>query len=285
MTQPRGPREPALVLSVVAVALIGAGVAVAVARTADTSAAPRPSAAASPQPSGSAPPGAVASPAATAPPRRSLATQPAPSSSAKTLLATVETDALAEKTVHAVARTVSSRIGTAVFDDVDTTSGGVQHISIYGGHVTVRVVGPRTYFKGDKRGLTHYMGFTADEVAVLHHQWLLLRPGQAGYQAVTEGVTLASTLHEDRVVAPLHLLAQRMVNGVPAVGIRGQAAGAGAPRHATATLWVTTGDHPLPVEFVATNHKVRLTQTFNDWGRPIHLAPPANVFGEKTLQG
>jgi hypothetical protein len=271
-----------LVMSVVAVALIGTDAAVAVSRTARSSAHPAAAAAATSEPSANAEPGIVISPAATTPVTR-RAVRKAESDRAEALLARAFANALSKGSVHAVARTVSKKIGTAVFDDYDTMTGGVQHISIYGGNVTVRVVGPRTYFKGDKRGLTHYMGFTADEVAVLHHQWLSLRAGQAGYKAVTEGVTLASTLHEDRLVAPFRLLSQRTVSGVSAVGIEGHAAGAGAPRHAVATMWVTTGESPLPVRFVAANHGVRLTQSFSDWGTPVHLARPTRVFGAKTL--
>jgi hypothetical protein len=129
------------------------------------------------------------------------------------------------------------------------------------------------------------MGFTADEVAALHHKWLRLIAGQTGYSAVTAGVTLRSTLHEDRIGAPLRLLPERTLNGVRVVGIRGHALGGGAPKRAFATMWVSGGDHPLPVEFVADSHGTHLTQTFSAWGKRFRLAAPANLFGNRTLSG
>ncbi|HVS67762.1 MAG TPA: hypothetical protein VHE56_04370 [Mycobacteriales bacterium] len=274
----------ALVMSIAVIALIATDAAVAVTRTAGSSS-PRSAVAVtgSPRATSSEPAGAV-SPTASPSPDKS-AQRKAESDQAQALLTRALTNALAKGSVHAVARTVSKKIGTATFDDYDTATGGIQHISIYGGNVTVRVVGTRTYFRGDKRGLTRYMGFTADEVAVLHHQWLSLRAGEAGYKAVTEGVTIASTLHEDRIIAPFRLLPQRTVNGVAVVGVQGHAAGAGAPKRAIATMWISTGDDPLPVKFVAANHGVRLTQSFSDWGTPVHLTKPANVFGDKTVSG
>ncbi len=269
----------ALVMAAISLLLVGADAAVAVSRHAGSPHSGATAATAVTSPTTSTEPGIAVTPTSPATIGRGPAkTDP------RALLARAFADALAQGSVHAVARNVSKKTGTAIFDDYDAKTGGIQHISIYGGRVTVRVVGPRTYFTGDKRGLTRYMGFTPDEVAALHHQWLRLVAAQAGYKAVTAGVTLASTLREDRVGAPLRLLPQRTVDGVRAVGVRGRAVGDGAPRHAIATMWISTGNHPLPVEYVARYRRVRLTQTFSDWGKAVPLAAPAKVFGQKTSE-
>lgn len=271
-------------LAAAAVALLGTDTAVAVSRTAGSTG-PGTPAATRLQPAGTTPaqPGVVPSFATTQPadPANALT----PSDTAKTLLARANQDALSQGSVHTVARNVSKKYGTSIFDNYDTTTGGRQHISIYGGDVRVRVVGPTTYFTGDKRGLIRFFGFTADEVAVLHHQWLPLTAGQAGYKATTAGITLRSVLNEDRIVGRLHLLAERTRNGVRVIGVRGKAGGTLAGKHATATQWITIGEHPLPVEFDVTSRDTRSVQTFSEWGRPVHVAPPANVFGAKTLEG
>ncbi|MGN6473371.1 MAG: hypothetical protein ACTHK4_06950 [Mycobacteriales bacterium] len=275
MTQPRA----VFVMAALAVALVGTGTGVAVSRSGG-SAKPAPAAGATTAPTTNAEPGIAVSPTT-----GGTATSPTPATvDPKALLAKAFADALTEGSVHAVGRNASKKLGVAVFDDYDAKIGGIQHISIYGGHVSVRVVGPATYFTGDKRGLTRYMGFTPDEVAALHHQWLRLTAGQPGYQEVTAGVTLASTLHEDRIGAPLRLLRERTVNGVRVVGVRGRMLGGGAPKHATATMWISAGADPLPVEFVAATPRLRLTQTFSDWGKHFRLAEPANIFGQRTSQ-
>lgn len=272
MTQPRA----VVAMGLLTVALVATGTAVAVSRSGGSSA----PAAAVGAPSTNAEPGAAVSPPSSAAP---ISAAPA-SAGPKALLAKAFADALSEGSVHAVGHNESKKFGTAVFDDYDASTGGIQHISIYGGHVAVRVVGPGTYFTGDKRGLTRYMGFTADEASALHHQWLRLTAGQPGYKEVTAGVTLASTLHEDRIGAPLRLLRERTVNGVRVVGVRGRMLGGGAPKHATATMWISTGSNPLPVEFVAGNRRVRLTQTFTDWGKRFRVVAPADVFGQRTSE-
>lgn len=268
----------ALALAVASVALVAAGTGVALSRDSGSTHS-QPAALSRPTTT----PGGALSPAAVAAEHHARP-RTRPAVSPRALLAKAVANALARGSVHAIARNVSGHL-RAVFDDYDNNVGGIQHISIYGGHVTVRVVGSTTYFTGDKRGLTRYMGFTAAEVATLRHRWLRLTAGEAGYRAVTAGVTLAATLHEDRIGAPLRLLPQRTRGGVAVIGVRGRALGGGAPKHATATMWISVGSDPLPVEFDARNGHLRLAQRFTDWGKPFRLAPPANVFGQRTLRG
>lgn len=268
-----------LVMGIAAIALVATDTAVAVSRSGG-SAKPAAAAVGSSSPTTNAEPGVAVSPTSD-----TTGATPGPASvDPQALLTTALADASSEGSVHAVARNVSKKAGAAIFDDYDATTGGIQHIGIYGGHVTVRVVGPETYFTGDRRGLTRYMGFTADEVSALHHKWLQLTAGQSGYNQVTAGVTLASTLHEDRIAAPLRLLPARTLHGVHVVGVHGHALGGGAPRHATATMWISTGTNPLPIEFDARNRGARLTQVFSDWGKRFRLVAPVNVFGQKTSQ-
>jgi hypothetical protein len=197
-------------------------------------------------------------------------------------LAATFTRAIAQHTVHSIARDSSPKIGSAVFDDYDGVRVGDQHISIYGGHVEVRVIGSTTYFNGDKAGLTKYMGFSDQEVQVLHGQWLTLVAGQAGYQSVTEGVTIASTLDEDKMAGPLRRLPDKTLDGQQVFGISGHGTGGDSPAKGQATMWISTTTG-LPVEFDGSSGKSQLTETFTDWGKPIHVQTPADVFGQPGL--
>ncbi|HEX3705524.1 MAG TPA: hypothetical protein VHV76_02745 [Mycobacteriales bacterium] len=268
----------ALAFAVVAVALIGTDAAVAVARTA------RSSSPAAGQVDGSHP-GAPVTPGVTAAPT-TPASPATPGTrtrqrALKALLADTLAKAVAQHTVHSVARNVSKK-GVSVFVDDDARNGGIQRISIYGGHIQIRVVGSTTYFTGDRRGLEKYFSFSAPEVTALGKQWIPLVSGQAGYKAVTEGVTIASTLSEDRIIGHLRREPDRTLDGQPVFGISGRATGAGAPHHADATMWINSSTG-LPVEFDAANGDQQLTQSFSAWGRPIHLESPANVAGQNGL--
>lgn len=194
------------------------------------------------------------------------------------LLARTYRLALAQHTVHSVARNVSAKFGTTIFDDYDGARIGKQHIVVDGGYIDIRVVGTTTYLNGDAKGLATY-GFTAQEVEALHGQWLPLVAGQAGYEAVTTGVTLASTLHGDRLVGQLRREATKTLDDQQVFGISGHAVGGGAPRHATGTMWISTTTG-LPVEFDTANAKTQITETFTDWGAPISVPVPPNVAGQ-----
>ncbi|HVT20553.1 MAG TPA: hypothetical protein VHE57_04090 [Mycobacteriales bacterium] len=274
----------ALSLAVVLVALIATDAAVAVSRTAGPSE-QAPVATRSAPAATATTPGVAAGPTSTSTAARGKTGKRVRHGAAKALLARAVANALAQGSVHTVARNVSDKVGKSVFDNYDTRTGGTQHITIYGGNLHVRVVGPTTYFTGDKRGLTRFFGFTAAEVAVLDHHWLALREGQAGYKVTTAGITLRSVLHVDRIVGRLRLLPAQVRDGVRVVGVRGRAGGHLYGKHATATMWIDAGAQPLPVRFVVTSPHARSVQTFSEWGKPVRVDPPANVFGSRTLEG
>jgi hypothetical protein len=189
--------------------------------------------------------------------------------------------ALTQHTVHSVAHNVSKKQGTAVFDDYDGVRVGDQRISINGGNVEVRVIGTTTYLTGDAKGLAIY-GITPREVRVLHGQWLPLVAGQAGYQTITAGVTISSTLQADELSGTLTKDPTKTLNGEQVYGISGDGTGAGSPKGSRATMWVSeqTG---LPVEFDAANKNTKISETFEDWGKALHIETPANVYGEPGI--
>jgi hypothetical protein len=206
---------------------------------------------------------------------------PSPTIGLATQLAKTFHLALAQHTVHSVAQNVSKKQGTAVFDDYDGVKVGDQRISINGGHVEVRVIGSTTYLTGDTKGLAIY-GITPQEVRALHGQWLPLVAGQAGYQTITAGVTISSTLQADRLSGTLTKDPAKTLDGKRVYGISGDGTGAGSPKGSHATMWISvqTG---LPVEFDAANKSTKITETFEDWGKAIHVETPADVYGQPGI--
>ena len=264
----------ALTMAVVVVALIGADAAVAVHRSARSDS---PTAAAASASTGVTAPDGGFGAAASPPPSVSPATPGAESKAARALLKAALANALSEGSVHAVAH-FAAKHGTAVFDNRDATHHGVQHISIYGGHVTIRVIGATTYYTGDKRGLVNYLTYKPKVAALFHHRWVPLIDGNEGYRILTEGITLASLLHSERLVGALRRLPERVIDGTRVVGIQGRGAGSGVRKHSIATWWVSVGAHSLPVEFDASNANSRLTQSFRNWGKPFRVKRPHAIF-------
>ena len=87
------------------------------------------------------------------------------------------------------------------------------------------------------------------------------------------------------VMPPLVSLPQRDLHGVQVVGVRG------LPKKklpgTSATLWVTTGAHPLPVEYDVRKPGGRqLLVDFSGWGKRVHVQPPASYTSvERALAG
>ena len=81
-----------------------------------------------------------------------------------------------------------------VTQDDARSAAAVQRVREDGGHVTIRVIGPTTYFTADRGGFIKFFGLTASQAQQVRGLWVPLVPGEPGYTSVTEGVTLPSTL-------------------------------------------------------------------------------------------
>jgi hypothetical protein len=223
--------------------------------------------------------------AAPAPSARPFITPRPAATSTDSLLAKVMANALAQHTVHMLNKTVSPKHGVAIFSDDDGVTSGVQRISIFGGHVDVRVVGPATYFTGDQVGMTKYMGFSASQAEQVHGQWLSLVAGQPGYESVTAGVTLASALNELGLADPLRQLPPRTRHGQRVFGIQGKPTGDGTDHSARATLWITAGRPSLPVEYDVTTAGSTATIRLSHWGRAVNVQAPLRLFTPGGVAG
>jgi hypothetical protein len=198
----------------------------------------------------------------------------------ESLLARVSANALAEKSVRTTVTDASGRHRTVTYRDDDAVNGGIQRISSRGGHVVARVVGPTTYFTGNRQGLTKLLGLTSAQASQVRGHWVALTKGQRGYASVTDGITLASSLAESGLKGPLHRLPVRVRHGQRVFGIRGTPTGAGMPRRIRATLWIRVGAHPLPVEFDQRGPHFSTIVRLSRWGRAVQVKAPARAIVE-----
>lgn len=168
---------------------------------------------------------------------------------------------------------------TVRFSDDDGMENGIQRIAIDGTmHGEVRVVGSSTYFVANRSALAGYFGFPAPAAAQLANRWLVLHPGDQGYERVTAGVKLGSALSEMAVRGRLTLLPQRMEHGVRVVGVRGFVAGSNGKldRHAKATLWVAVAGSHLPVAYEEHSGRTdSFVATFTHWRAPVSVVAPS----------
>jgi hypothetical protein len=189
-------------------------------------------------------------------------------------------DALAKQSVRIVVKDRSAKHGQAVYHDDDASNGGIQRVSTHGGHVTIRLVNGVTYASGDQLGLTGYMGLSPELAAAVGPRWLSLSPGELGFAQISRGITLASSIHELGVGGSLRRLPVRRRDGRQVVGIAGTGTGKGVPKSARATLWISVGSDPLPVEFDARSGKTSEQVRLSNWGERVHVSTPNNLLSQ-----
>lgn len=201
-------------------------------------------------------------------------------------LAQAMANGLAENSVHVTARSVTPSHGALLVTQDDAVTGGVQHISAKSiGHVTIRVIGPTTYFTADRRGFIKFFGLTASQALVVRGLWVPVVQGEQGYASLTDGVTLSSTLSQMKLAGRLKRLPEQTRDGQRVYGIRGIATGQGSPPHTISTVWITVGAHPLPVEADESSTKGTSVARLSHWGRPVTMQEPARVASPGGLSG
>jgi hypothetical protein len=205
----------------------------------------------------------------------------APASPLQARLHQVIADAKAKQSMHLQTKDRSRRLGAMRMSDDDATETGIQRISRDGGHVTIRVLPAATFVAGDHNGLTKYLGFSPSMATALRGHWLRLLPGQPNYASVTDAITLSSALKEVGLRGHLRRLAARRKDGQRVYGIEGRPTGKGEPRKAHATLWVSAGRDPLPVEWDERYHGTTEVARFTRWGHPVRVTVPGgDLLGE-----
>jgi hypothetical protein len=202
--------------------------------------------------------------------------------SAAQFLSQAFADARAETSFHEVSTEVGGGHSVSFVNDVGTNSGR-QHITRSDGTVAnVEVTGGDAYFAGNRTALVTYFELPSSDAAVVGSHWVSLTPSDRDYQPVADGVTLQSALAE---LAPpstgLTEGPQTTIDGQAVIGISGKLAGSTATKSATATFYITTGDHPLPVEVRTVGiEKPRLevvgTVALSNWGERVAVSPPTS---------
>jgi hypothetical protein len=172
----------------------------------------------------------------------------------KDVRASIVAAALAQKSVHYEKNIEVDMEGTTTITaDVTADSGIALEDSYDYGLVEIRLVNDTVYVKGDAAALRFYVADLPHAVANGYSgKWISIPKGDPLYAYVSDGLTLASIVHDVRSDLPV-----THVNKLPA-------------RFA--------GEVDPSGEYTATSG------TFSKWNEPVHVQAPANSTPIATLR-
>jgi hypothetical protein len=177
--------------------------------------------------------------------------------------------------VHEVAKASGKGHSFSAIDDIGTTEGR-QDIESDSARAKVILFNGVAYIEANADGVANYFDFTTADPAQLAGRWFTVTSSMTAYAPVTDAVTLASDFDQLGIVGPYTAGKQTVVDHQKVIPVHGFVPGASKGPNAPITLYVTATGTTLPVEFSASTKSVSDTVTWSDWGKLVHLVPPAN---------
>lgn len=202
------------------------------------------------------------------------ASSPLPTTS--TLFAEAIADAGNAGWVHEETVDAGNGHRVSMVDDIGTSSGR-QVIDDNGGHMTVLVMDGATYVEGDTEALEHDLDAPPQDATELAGRWLSIPPGNPLFKPVSDAVTLESDFSQVRFNGPLKRGAEERIDGTATIPITGTLAGTPHHERVAATLYVSTGDRPLPIELRASGHGLSEETEWTHWGHAVVINAPSAV--------
>lgn len=199
------------------------------------------------------------------------------------LVANAATDARAKVWVHVV---VSDHQGSrsATITQDSGPGEGEQNIELGGVTAKVVLVGGNAYIQGNSQAITQYFGFPAADGPTLAGHWISLSPSDQGFSTVSAGVSLDSVLQEIGLTGNLTEIARSVRHGQNVIGLSGTASSPDSGG-GKATLYVTAGADPLPVEFDTSSSQGTEQAVFSDWGKAVSLSAPSGATPVASIPG
>lgn len=186
--------------------------------------------------------------------------------------------------VRSVAHTRSGSKAVTFIDNVSATAGRELITTNGGGHATFLLIFGVGYLRGNKAALENYYGFPASAAAQLSGRWISFHRSDQGYQQLTSQLRFSSFIDEIRLKPPLARRGSSLIDSQPAIGVQGTVSAAtGAPHGGSATLYVASTGHSLPLSLIYDHKGIRSQVTFSNWGKAVKLAPPANSIPASSL--
>ena len=172
----------------------------------------------------------------------------------------------------------ATKAATASIDVAASEGQQVIHLSGAAGEAQVALVGGTAYFTGSEPMLVAYFGFPAAVAVTIHGRWISVPSSNSAYAAVSDGVTISSTLRDLIPQASLKLTGPSSVNGVAVTGIRGTIKASATSPAGTATMYVSRAAKPLPVRVDCRDSRGdTVTATFSAGRADVGLEGRRNV--------
>jgi hypothetical protein len=199
-------------------------------------------------------------------------------------------DARAAGSFHYLSSSTSSSATTTNVSQVTNgdaaADSGRQVITLSGDTFDVVVSQTTAYFRGDAAAMVVNLGIPIGVAEAHAGQWIALVPGEAPYQSVEIAVTTASALDQNITFSARKDLGSARVDGRQTTAIEGPMSPVdGQPARGTATLYVSTSRHPLPVRYVergtvgsgSSMSRLSFSITFSQWGEHVGVTAPAGA--------
>ncbi len=203
---------------------------------------------------------------------------PSPGQLVKTAIDAATGQGSVRITVHFFSGT---KTGEVVQDS--STDSGIETVAIGKERVSILLSGGTAYLSGNTQGLTSYIGLPAPVATALAGQWISIPPTDSGFKSVVSGLALAAALKEATPAKPLRTGKTKMLLGKQTLSI----SGTGSTGQDLTTLFVATGDQPLPVEAVASSGSAKSASgeiiTFSKWGEAVHVPVPSTSIPISSL--
>ncbi len=200
---------------------------------------------------------------------------PSPSGLIKNSLANAENS----RAVHEVAMTSSGGQHLTMTNDIGTSEGR-QVVSFTDGaqaEILGFVAAKHAYFEGNKMALQQYFGFTSKQSGTYANKWMSVTPKNAGWQPLTQSITLASDFSSNVVIQhPTIAKKTQKIDGVTCWVISGNLVNTSTRETAKVTLYVSDAKTPLPVQFNLAAGATTTTVKWTQWGESLTFVAPTH---------
>jgi hypothetical protein len=183
--------------------------------------------------------------------------------------------------VHAVSHVSSGAVDETFVQDIGLHE-GQRSIARGEGNAEIRLTDDVVYIRGNRTGLAEYFGFPSTLATSFENRWVSATSADAPYAQIASGVTLNEALNTISLSGHLMSGPPETRDARRVIPISGTFSLSG--RKGRATLCVSAGARPLPVEFVGSVGDTRVALTFSGWGSPVVVEAPtdATPFAELT---
>jgi hypothetical protein len=169
-------------------------------------------------------------------------------------------------------------------DDIGTTE-GVQYVSTLGGGASEVIAFDQSqtlYVRANALGLTAIYQLSSADAATYNDEWMSLTPSDTEYSSIAYATTLASDFGQVRFSGEVTESGLRTVDGRRVHALSGIVPPIdGAPKF-NGTLYVRATGKPLPVLFVESDAKNKVSVTWSNWGHHYVLTTPTGAVAWPT---